>query len=141
MNLNENIISLKNIIINIDSVYKDNNQEIIHMILNDNTLNVIYFYSQINVFSYNDHLQFSSNNFITSVWSPTTYSETSIYTLTSNYYIFGYIINPEIYALIETLYQSKISFIDAYKKIIDDNILIKNALNYGFVNTPLNYKS
>ena len=141
MNLNENIISLKNIIINIDSVYKDNNQEIIHTILNDNTLNVIYFYSQINVFSYNDHLQFSSNNFITSVWNPTTYSETSIYTLTSNYYIFGYIINPEIYALIETLYQSKISFIDAYKKIIDDNILIKNALNYGFVNTPLNYKS
>ena len=141
MNLNENIISLKNIIINIDKVYKDNDQEIIHTILNDNTNNMLYFYSQINVFSYNDHLQFSSNNFITNVWNPTTYSETAIYTLTSNYYIFGYIINPEIYALIETLYQSKISFIDAYNKIIDDNILIKNALNYGFVNNTLNYKS
>ena len=142
MNLNENIISLKNIIINIDKVYKDNNQEIIHTILNDNTLNIIYFYSQINVFSYNDHLQFSSNNFITSAWSPDTYSETiTNYTLTSNYYIFGYIINPEIYTLIETLYQSKISFIDAYKKVITDNILIKNALNYGYVNNTLNYKS
>ena len=141
MNLNENIISLKNIINNIDKVYKNNDQEIIHTILNDNTNNVIYFYSQINVFSYNDHLQFSSNNFITNVWNPTTYSETAIYTLTSNYYIFGYIINPEIYALIETLYQNKISFIDAYNKIIDDNILIKNALNYGFVNNTLTYKS
>jgi hypothetical protein len=142
MNLNENIISLKNIIINIDKVYKDNNQEIIHIILNDNTLNNIYFYSQINVFSYNDHLQFSSNNFITSVWNPTTYSLTiTNYSITSNYYIFGYIINPEIYTLIETFYQSKISFIDAYKKVITDNILIKNALNYGFVNTPLTYKS
>ena len=143
MNLNENILSLKNIIINIDKVYKDNNQEIIHIILNDNTLNNIYFYSQINVFSYNDHLQFSSNNFITSVWNPTTYSETITYnyTLTSNYYIFGYIINPEIYTIIETFYQSKISFIDAYKKVITDNILIKNALNYGYVNNPLTYKS
>ena len=143
MNLNENIISLKNIIYNIDSVYKDNNQELIHIILNDNTLNPIYFYSQINVFSYNDHLQYSSNNFITSVWSPNIYSKTITYnyTLTSNYYIFGYIINPEIYILIETLYQSKISFIDVYKNVIDKNILIKNALNYGFVNTTLTYKS
>ena len=141
MNLNENIISLKNIIINIDKVYKDNDQEIIHTILNDNTNDVIYFYSQIKVFSYNDHLQYGSNNFITSVWSPETYSDIASYTLTSNNYVFGYIINPEIYALIETLYQSKISFIDVYKNVIDDNILIKNALNYGFVNTTLTYKS
>jgi hypothetical protein len=142
MNLNENIISLKNIIINIDKVYKDNNQEIIHIILNDNTLNEIYFYSQINVFSYNDHLQFNSNNFITSIWNPTTYSETiTNYTLTSNYFIFGYIINTEIYTIIETFYQSKISFINSYNEIIKDNILIKNSLNYGFVNTPLSYKS
>ena len=141
MDLNQNIISLKNIINNIDKVYKDNDQEIIHTILNDNTNNTIYFYSQINVFSYNDHLQYSSNNFITNVWSPLTYSLTSSYTLTSNNYVFGYIINPEIYSLIETLYQSKISFIDVYKNVIDDNILIKNALNYGFVNTTLSYKS
>jgi len=141
MNLNENIIILKNIIINIDKVYKDNDQEIIHIILNDNTNNIINFYSQINVFSYNDHLQFSSNNFVTNVWNPKTYSETTIYTLTSNYYTFGFIINPQIYALIEILYQNKIAFIDSYKKIIDDNILIKNALNYGFVNNTLSYKS
>ena len=70
-----------------------------------------------------------------------TYSETASYTLTSNNYVFGYIINPEIYSLIESLYQSKISFIDVYKNVIDDNILIKNALNYGFVNTTLTYKS
>jgi len=141
MNLNENIISLKNIIINIDSVYKDKNQEIIHEILNDNTFNNIYFYSQINVFSYNDHLQFSSNNFITNVWNPETYDATYTYTLTSNNYVFGYIINTEIYTLIETLYQSKISFFDVYKDVIEENILIKNALNYGFVNIPLSYKS
>lgn len=143
MNLNENIISLKNIIINIDSVYKDKNQEIIHIILNDNTFNNINFYSQINVFSYNDHLQYSSNNFIINVWNPETYSETITYnyTLTSNNYVFGYIINSEIYTLIETLYQSKISFFDVYMDNIEDNILIKNSINYGFVNTPLSYKS
>ena len=43
--------------------------------------------------------------------------------------------------MIELYYQNKNNFINTYKSIIENNILIKNSLNYGYINTPLYYTS
>ena len=63
------------------------------------------------------------------------------YTLTSNNYIYGFTINEEIFKMIELYYQNKNNFNTTYKSIIENNILIFNSLNYGYVNTPLYYTS
>ena len=141
-NLNENIIIIKNIINLIDKVYKNNDQQAIRDVLNINDDNInIYFYSQINLYPYNDHLQYLSNNFINIVVTPTIYNPTINYTLTSNNYIYGFTINDQIFNMIELYYQNKNNFINTYKSIIENNILIKNSLNYGYINTPLYYTS
>jgi hypothetical protein len=143
-NLNENIITIKNIISLIDKVYKNNDQQAIHDVLNINMNNDninIDFYSQINLYSYNDHLQYLSNNFIENIITPTIYGPNLKYTLVSNNYIYGFTINEEIYNMIELYYQNKNNFITTYASIIENNILIKNSLNYGYVNTPLYYTS
>jgi len=140
-NLNENIIAIKNIINLIDKVYKDKDQQTIREILNINNNVLIDFYSIINLYSYNDHLQFLSNNFIKNIVTPEEYDVNSKYTLKSNNYIYGFTINDEIYKIIELYYLNKDDFINTYKTVIEENILIHNSLNYGYVNTPLYYTS
>ncbi len=140
-NLNENIIAIKNIINLIDKVYKDKDQQTIREILNINNNILVDFYSVINLYSYNDHLQYLSNNFIKNIVIPEEYDVNFKYTLKSNNYIYGFTINDEIYKIIELYYLNKDDFINTYKTVIEDNILIYNSLNYGYVNTPLYYTS